>query len=62
MCTQEWGRGVLAGTALLAASPAQDTGLCLPSPQAQENEALLSNWVNSWAKQAAGGCHTKVQP
>lgn len=31
------------------------TGSAFTAPQAEENEALLSNWVNSWAKQAAGG-------
>lgn len=30
-------------------------GSAFPAPQAEGNEASLSNWVNSCAKQAAGG-------
>lgn len=40
-------------------------GSAFPAPQAEGNEASLGNWVNSWAKQAAGGaqgCCNKGQP
>lgn len=57
---------VLAVTAVPAASPAWDTwALPFPAPQAEENEASLSNWVDSWTKQAAGaapGVPHNVQP
>lgn len=54
---------VLAVTAVLAASLARDTwALPFPVPHAEENEALLSNWVDSWTKQAAGAATIRFSP